>query len=103
MKKTLHLAAIFGLLILAGSCKKNYFNDWHDDQTTGKQADAKVATDWYRLQCRILLERNSAFNANAYMGYMGIGLYEAVRYGTPNSVSFSKKLTQMPRHAGQRK
>ncbi|MEO5781624.1 MAG: vanadium-dependent haloperoxidase [Ginsengibacter sp.] len=56
---------------------------------------AGVALDWYKLQLRILLERNSAFNGN-YFGYIGIGLYESVRYGIKNSVSFSTKLYQMP-------
>jgi hypothetical protein len=50
-----------------------------------------VATDWYRLQLRILLERNSALNATRYWPYMGIGLYEAVRPGIKGAVSFSTK------------
>ena len=60
-----------------------------------------VATDWYRLQTRILLERNSALNTTVYWAYMGIGLYEAVRPGIKNAVSFSslnlyKKVPVMP-------
>ena len=58
-------------------------------------ASAAVALDWYKLQLRFLLERNSTLNG-AYFGYLGIGLYESVRYGIPNSVSFSTKLAQMP-------
>src|SRR6266496_2938007 len=54
-----------------------------------------VATDWYKLQLRILLERNSSLNG-AYFGYLGIGLYESVRYGIKNSVSLSTQLYQMP-------
>jgi hypothetical protein len=60
-----------------------------------KKADAQVALDWYKLQLRILLERNSALNG-VYFGYIGIGLYESVRYGTEHSVSLSTKLYQMP-------
>ena len=56
---------------------------------------ADVAIDWYKLQLRFLLERNSTLNG-AYFGYLGIGLYESVRYGIPNSVSLSTKLYQMP-------
>lgn len=50
-----------------------------------------VATDWYRLQTRIMLERNSAFN-NILWGYIGIGLWEAVRPGINGAESFSGKL-----------
>lgn len=97
MKKVFYLATIFGLLSTISSCNKNdFFDTGMGHPGDGKTSDAKVATDWYRLQLRILLERNSAFNPNAYIGYIGIALYEAVRYETPNSVSFSKKLNQMP-------
>jgi len=56
--------------------------------------DAEVATDWYKLQLRILLERNSALNG-VHFGYIGIGLYESVRNGT-NAPSLSTKLNKMP-------
>jgi hypothetical protein len=56
---------------------------------------AAVATDWYRLQFRIMLERNSAFNG-IYFSYIGIGLYEAVRPGIKGAASFSSKLNSMP-------
>jgi hypothetical protein len=65
-----------------------------------------VATDWYRLQTRILLERNSALNTTVYWGYMGIGLYEAVRPGIKGAISFSsvnlyKKVPVMPETENQ--
>ena len=60
-----------------------------------EHANAQVAIDWYKLQLRILLERNSSLNG-AYFGYLGIGLYESVRYGIKNSVSLSTQLYQMP-------
>ncbi|HEU5166685.1 MAG TPA: hypothetical protein VFU29_14140, partial [Chitinophagaceae bacterium] len=66
--------------------------------TTAKKIDkqsSNVATDWYRLQFRIMLERNSAFNG-IYFSYIGIGLYEAVRPGIKGAVSFSGKLNSMP-------
>ena len=66
--------------------------------TSPKKVDkqsSSVATDWYRLQFRIMLERNSAFNG-IYFSYIGIGLYEAVRPGIKGSVSFSGKLNSMP-------
>src|SRR5436190_3126479 len=58
-----------------------------------------VATDWYKLQLRMMLNANpatnGALNANAF-AYIGIGLYESVRSGIKNSVSLSKSLYQMP-------
>jgi hypothetical protein len=60
-----------------------------------EHTSSQVPIDWYKLQLRILLERNSSLNG-AYFGYLGIGLYESVRYGIKNSVSFSTQLYQMP-------
>ncbi len=60
-----------------------------------EKESGQVAIDWYKLQLRILLERNSSLNG-AYFGYLGIGLYESVRYGIKNSVSLSSQLFQMP-------
>jgi hypothetical protein len=60
---------------------------------------AQVAVDWYKLQLRIILNANPAISptvAGRIFAYTGIGLYESVRYGIKNSVSFSKKLYQMP-------
>ena len=71
-------------------------NDYSEGAANKNQHEsADVAFDWYKLQLRILLERNSAFNG-VYFGYIGIGLYESVRYGIKNSVSLSTKLYQMP-------
>jgi hypothetical protein len=60
-----------------------------------ENTSARVPIDWYKLQLRILLERNSALNG-AHFGYLGIGLYESVRNGIKNSVSLSTQLYQMP-------
>lgn len=56
---------------------------------------ADVANDWYKLQLRFLLERNSTMNG-IYFGHLGIGLYESVRNGIPGHVSLSSRLNQMP-------
>lgn len=88
------VASLCFLSLIIPSCEK--FDIWKHHGGGSPEDRGQVATDWYRLQMRILLERNSAFNANAYMGYIGIGLYEAVRYGTKHSVSLSSKLYQMP-------
>src|SRR4051794_27929240 len=58
-----------------------------------------VAPDWYKLQSRIFQTANPATsNATNFdnFGYIGVGLYEAVRPGIPGSVSLSGKLQQMP-------
>ena len=93
-RKMLPIASLFFLCLTISSCEK--FDFWGHHGDGGNEDRGQVATDWYRLQIRILLERNSAFNANAYMGYVSIGLYESVRYGADHSVSLSTKLYQMP-------
>ncbi|MEO6456058.1 MAG: vanadium-dependent haloperoxidase [Ginsengibacter sp.] len=89
MKKILFILAITAVTFV-DSCRKH---DLDTPDETGAKAD--VALDWYKLQLRILLERNSSLNG-AYFGYIGVGLYESVRYELKNSVSLSTKLYQMP-------
>jgi PAP2 superfamily len=111
MKKLTPLAVFITVLLFLSSCNKTGLPDLKkqdtsdsknsglanedDNDNAGKKANAQVALDWYKLQLRILLERNSALNG-VYFGYIGIGLYESVRYGTEHSVSLSTKLYQMP-------
>lgn len=63
-----------------------------------------VATDWYRLQFRMILKANpatdGALDAEAF-AYIGIGLYESVRSGIKNSISLSNSLYQMPEMPAQ--
>ncbi len=95
MKRIFLLFLAVGALALS-SCKKDVIPDWRPDHHGKPEHEkADVATDWYNLQTRILLERNSALNG-VHFAYIGIGLYEAVRYGAKNSISFSTKLNQMP-------
>lgn len=94
MKKMILILLLLSFTVLINSCRKH---DVFDPATFShlKGDDAQVATDWYRLQLRILLERNSALNG-VHFAYIGIGLYESVRFGNRGSVSLSKKLYQMP-------
>ena len=100
MKRNLLLLFAVGTLAFY-SCKKDAVPALGPDaklsQTSNKliHESADVATDWYNLQLRILLERNSAL-IGVHFAYIGIGLYESVRHGIKNSVSFSSKLNQMP-------
>ena len=97
MKKKILLS--FVILLFLFSCQKESQKDIQNEEQSKTVAStpkalhesASVATDWYRLQIRILLERNSALNTTVYWGYMGIGLYEAVRPGIKGAVSFSTK------------
>ena len=94
---------LFIMMILFSSCHKN-MNDVPANANTSsiqsdlqyKEVDASVATDWYKLQLRFLLEKNSVLAFGGHFGYIGIGLYESVRNINPNSISLSEKLYQMP-------
>ena len=98
MTKLLNLLLLTPILLI--SCRKEIKNETSSElqsktissASKALRENAAVATDWYRLQARILLERNSALNASKYWSYMGIGLYEAVRPGIKGAVSFSGKL-----------
>jgi len=91
------------LLLFLFSCRKEVQNNFSEQpQSTtipstpkAENKTAQVAIDWYKLQLRILLERNSSLGGASF-GYLGIGLYESVRHGIKNSVSLSEKLYQMP-------
>ncbi len=95
MKKLLFLSAVVITLTTFNSCQK-FDWDWHNHHGGDKSTPSNVATDWYKLQLRILLERNSALPNGVFFGYIGIGLYESVRYDIKNSISLSTKLYQMP-------
>src|SRR5437762_1201223 len=101
MKRKILLSLAISLALF--SCKKESQKDAGNELQSkavpstpkASHVSAAVAIDWYKLQLRLLLERNSTLNG-AYFGYIGIGLYESVRYGIQNSVSLSTKLYQMP-------
>lgn len=60
---------------------------------------ASVATDWYKLQLRMILNANPALSplvVNRMFGYTGISLFEAARFEIPNSISLSGELNEMP-------
>ena len=92
-KKIVQTCIILSVSFMFFGCNKlsDILNGHHDP----KPAAAQVALDWYKLQLRILLERNSSLNG-VYFGYIGIGLYEAVRNENKDAASFSSKLYQMP-------
>ena len=107
MKKKILLCLVISVLLF--SCQKETQRDVGSEAQSktvastpkAEHESSAVATDWYRLQTRILLERNSALNTVVYWAYMGIGLYEAVRPGIKGAISFSsvnlyKKVPALP-------
>jgi hypothetical protein len=101
IQKKWHAIYLVLCIVLIYSCQKEDTSlqpATRDPQVFGVSPDnesSAVATDWYRLQTRIMLERNSAFNG-VFFSYIGIGLYEAIRPGIKGAASFSSKLNKMP-------
>ena len=97
------LTFLIFIVLLFNGCQKD-INEGSSVKATSsgeldfqvEQHNASVATDWYKLQLRFLLEKNSSLPNGVYFGYMGIGLYESVRNGIPGAISLSEKLYQMP-------
>ncbi len=84
---------LFSLFILAYGCRKND----HPPKATNESAG--VVYDWYKLILRLQLNTSppvSGILNNNNFGYIGVGLYEAVRPGIKGSESLSSKLYQMP-------
>jgi hypothetical protein len=90
-----HLLLMLAVVVITSSCNKNDYHKSVSVQNNVNLGDADVAIDWYKLQLRLLLERNSTLNG-AYFGYLGIGLYESVCPGIKNAKSLSSVLYQMP-------
>ncbi|HTE28030.1 hypothetical protein [Flavitalea sp.] len=90
----LKMVIIIMILGLLSGCVK------HDPfPPPDRQEKADVVYDWYKLILKIQLQTNPAPNViqnNRDLGYLGVGLYEAVHHGIKKSVSLSSKLYQMP-------
>jgi hypothetical protein len=90
----LKLVIIIMVLGLLSGCVKD-----HPFPSTATGEPAKVVYDWYKLIIRIQLRTSPApivIKNNRDFGYIGVGLYEAVRPGIKKSVSLSSILYQMP-------
>jgi hypothetical protein len=85
----------FTMAVLISSCRKEEHASSSTIQSNVNLDDASVAIDWYNLQLRLLLERNSTMNGVMF-GYLGIGLYESIQPGIKNAKSLSAVLYQMP-------
>ena len=97
-RRHLLTAALIVVSLMQG-CKKD---DWPPKDWPPKDAPHESATviyDWYRLAGQIQLYTTPPppppLN-NRNFGYIGVGLYEAVRPGIKGGISLSKHLYQMP-------
>jgi hypothetical protein len=99
MRTIFKAAGLFAILlataIFISSCSKEDQQKSLTVRSDVNLGDASVAIDWYKLQLRLLLERNSSMNG-VFFAYLGIGLYESVRPGIENAKSLSSLLYQMP-------
>ncbi len=94
-KNTLLVILMIAAVGMLSGCNKKDIKWFPGHHGGGDGSPSTIPLSWYKLQTRILLERNSAMNA-AYFAYIGIGLYEAVRHDSKKAGSFSGKLYQMP-------
>jgi hypothetical protein len=96
-RKAAHLFVLF-LFSLLFSCEE-LLDELGHRPPRHSQESAAVVYDWYKLIGRIQLRTNPqpvVLLNNRNFGYIGVGLYEAVRPGLKGAVSLSSKLYQMP-------
>ncbi len=88
---------LFGLLYSCEELKR--LEEIVNRPPTYPQESAAVVYDWYKLMARIQLRTTPQpvvlLNSRNF-GYIGVGLYEAVRPGSKGAVSLSSRLYQMP-------
>ncbi len=98
----LKVAQLFVLLMSAMlfySCDELYEEIVRRPSKTAQEESANVVYDWYDLAGKTELRRTPqpvTILNNRNFGYIGVGLYEAVRQGIKGAVSLSTKLYQMP-------
>ena len=93
MQKPLFLSVLF-IFVLFYSCKRE---EWKEPKA--KHESAEVVTSWYRFVAnmqRSLSPQPVYLQHHRNFGYIGVGLYEAVRPGIKKAASFSSVLLEMP-------
>jgi hypothetical protein len=92
--------SVLSLLCLLYSCDHlKKIEDIYHQPPKYTEESAQVVYDWYKLIARIQLRTTpqpAALLNIRNFGYIGVGLYEAVRPGIKGAVSLSTKLYQMP-------
>ncbi len=104
LKKFRAICTLALSILLIVSCSKTdlkkddltVYSEGKANSGKAEREKADVATDWYKVQFKIMLERNSAFNG-IYWAYIGVGLFESVRPGIRGASSFYGKLRNMPK------
>lgn len=91
MKKLFIVIGLISSIVLVDSCRKIDIKHLYPGNPHSTPPDAQLANDWYKLQYRLLLERNSTL-VGASFAYIGITLFESVRHGITNSFSLSTAL-----------
>src|SRR5687767_6240285 len=96
LAKIINSSKLFIMIMVLGllsGCVKDFD---HPRKTTEESAD--VVYDWYKLIAQIQLRTNPSPVLQNYrnLGFVGVGLYEAVQPGIKGAVSLSTKLYQMP-------
>ncbi|SMB99081.1 hypothetical protein SAMN00120144_0005 [Hymenobacter roseosalivarius DSM 11622] len=98
-RKVVHLFVLLISAMLFYSCDELYEELVRKPSKPAQEESATVVYDWYKLAGRIELRRTPQpviILNNRNFGYIGVGLYEAVRPGIKGAVSLSTKLYQMP-------
>ncbi|MGY2132444.1 hypothetical protein ACW9KT_09460 [Hymenobacter sp. HD11105] len=98
-RKVAHLFVLFMSAMLFYSCDELYEELVRQPSKTAQQESANVVYDWYKVMARTQLRTTPQpviILNNRNFGYIGVGLYEAVRPGIRGAVSLSTKLYQMP-------
>ncbi len=98
-----HLPVLFllSLILFFSACQKSPEIRGHEGGggVTPSKDYASVATDWYKLQLRMILQASPAKSnlaVNRLFGYAGISLFEASRFEIPDSKSLYGQLYEMP-------
>ena len=98
-KKILNLVLLISLASLFGvSCRKVFDSDPHHYNYGTNAYTSDVVQRWLAVQSDMLFNRNPGYGlqANRWMAYCGIALYESVVPGMPDYRSLSKQLNKMP-------
>jgi PAP2 superfamily len=93
---------VFAAILVFTGCKKG--NEpprlpWEKGAKIPSKDYATVATDWYKMQLRMILRANPAapnFAVTRLFAYSGISLFESARFENDDLKSLQSELNQMP-------
>jgi len=101
--KNVSLCFLTAAFLFFSACKKGYDARYPEPGKGGyiptSKDRATVATDWYKLQLRMILQSSPAKSNLATIrlfAYSGVSLFEAARFEIYNSKSLQGQLNEMP-------